>query len=174
VTLGLGLAAALLAALAVLALVASWRLRAATGLPAARVMAQDTERGERPAAPLVSHRLRLVGRPDYLLAHEGAPIPVEVKPRRRAAAPYPADLLQLAAYCLLVEETHGRAPAYGILRYAGLSWQVPFDAAARQAVLDALGRLEADRRAPEVHRSHDQPARCAACGLAHACTERLA
>lgn len=150
------------------------RRQAATGLPAARILAQDTERGEPPSAPLTSHRHRLTGRPDYLLRRQGAVIPVEVKPRRLADAPYAGDLLQLAAYCLLLEESTGQAPPYGILRYAHRGWRLPYDAAARAAVLAALAELRRDLTAAEVPRSHEQAARCAGCGLRHACDQGLA
>ena len=111
---------------------------------------------------------------DYLLRVGGATVPVEVKPRRRAAAPYAGDLLQLAAYCLLVEETTGVAPPYGILRYAQRSWRVPYDTAVRDGVLAALSALGRDARAADVARSHQEPRRCAACALRAACDQRLA
>jgi CRISPR-associated exonuclease Cas4 len=152
---------------------AAGRRQAATGLPRAEVLAQDTERGELPTEALVSHRHRLAGRPDYLLRVGGATVPVEVKPRRRAAAPYSGDLLQLAAYCLLVEETTGVAPPYGILRYAHCSWRLPYDAAARDGVLAALSALGRDARAADVARSHEEPRRCAACAVRAACDQRL-
>jgi CRISPR-associated exonuclease Cas4 len=167
------------AALAVLAVaVGLWwwagRSQGATGLPRARVLAQDTERGRPVDAPLVSHRHRLVGRPDYLLEHGGAVIPVEVKPGRQAAEPYQGDLLQVWAYCLLVEETYGHAPPHGLLRYADQTWLVPWDPTACAAVLAALDDLAADAASPDVPRSHQQPARCAGCGVRAECDERLA
>jgi CRISPR-associated exonuclease Cas4 len=150
------------------------RRQASAGLPIAHILTQDTERGEPPSAAMTSHRLRLTGRPDYLLRRHGVVIPVEVKPRRLAQAPYAGDLLQLAAYCLLLEETTGQAPPYGILRYAHRSWQLPYGDDARAGVLAALADIAHDRAAAEVPRSHEQPARCAACGLRHDCDQRLA
>ena len=38
--------------------------------------------------------------------------------------------------------------------------------------VDAAGTPE-DTLARDVHRSHDEPARCARCGVREACTERL-
>ena len=81
------------------------------------MIAQDT-RGRALEKPLFARRIGLTGKPDYLLDVRGNTIPVEVKPRRRAPRPYESDLMQLAAYCLLVEETIGTAPPYGLLRYA--------------------------------------------------------
>src|SRR5262245_1602013 len=87
--------------LAVLILVLGLRLRRATGLPWAPVLAQDTY-GRELDKPLFARRIGLTGKPDYLLDIRGAMIPVEVKPSRRAARPYESDLLQLAARCLRV------------------------------------------------------------------------
>ncbi|RIL10000.1 CRISPR-associated protein Cas4 [bacterium] len=155
-----------------------WRLAAAepivARLPRARVRYDDTVPGRPLEAPLVSHRHRLAGRPDFLVEHRGRIIPVEAKPARRAAAPRPGDVLQLAAYCLLVEDVLGQRPPFGILRYADRSWDVAFDDAARAQVLAVLDAMDADAAAADVARSHDRPGRCARCGLRAACDQRLA
>ena len=78
-------------------------------------MADDVGAGRELARPLYARRYGLTGKPDYLIERGGAQIPVEVKPGRRAQQPYDSDLMQLAAYCALVEETSGRAPPYGLL-----------------------------------------------------------
>jgi len=164
------------AALLALAIALWWvagRLQRATGLPAARVRYDDSGAGRRLERPLVSHRHRLVGRPDYLLEDGPALVPVEVKPGRRSAVPYEGDVLQLAAYCLLVEEALGRRPPHGLLRYAERSWEVPFDEPLRRRLLATLAAMDRDRVAPDVHRSHDQPARCARCSQRGVCDERL-
>ena len=113
----------LLLAAAALLLVAALRLRRSTGMPWTRVRAADTGSWRRLDAPLRSQRYALVGRPDYVLDTRDGSVPVEVKPGRRAAAPYDSDVLQLAAYCLLLEDSEGRAPRYGLLRYAEHTFQ---------------------------------------------------
>ncbi len=79
------------------------------------MIAQDTY-GRTLEKPLFARQIGLTGKPDYLLDIRGSTIPFEVKPGRRAAQPYESDPMQLAAYCLLVEETSGDAPPYGLLR----------------------------------------------------------
>lgn len=159
---------------AVVLLLLAWRLRRATGLPWARVRSSDTSGWRRSEQPLISRRYGLVGKPDYLLDTRGGLIPVEVKPSRRAAAPYESDLMQLAAYCLLIEDTTGRAPRYGLLRYAAQTFRLPYTPAVRAELLQLLAAMRADEVAAEVHRSHGQPARCRGCGFNGACDERLA
>lgn len=155
-----------------------WRLAAAepavARLPRARVRYDDASPGRPVEAPLVSHSHRLAGRPDFLLAQRGQIIPVEAKPTRTATTPLPGDVLQLMAYCLLVEDVLGQRPAFGILRYADRSWDVAFDADARAHVLAVLDAMAADAAATDVARSHDRPGRCAGCGLRDACDQRLA
>lgn len=164
--------AALLLLAGVMGWLARWQQRR-TGLPYARVRYDDASMGERLEKPLLSHRYRLTGRPDYLLEKRGRLIPVEVKPTRQASTPYPGDMMQLMAYCLLVEEQFGQSPPYGLLRYASGSWQIPFNAATRQALLDTLAAMSEADGAGEVDRSHQQPARCASCGQRPNCDQSL-
>lgn len=149
-------------------------LQRRSGLPRARLRYDDASAGRRPERALLSHRHRLTGRPDYLLEEGGSLIPVELKPTRRAATPYESDILQLAAYCLLVEEKQGHAPPYGILRYAEQGWEIPYTPALRQRLLETLAQMARAEQAREVARSHHQPPRCAACSQQAHCTQRLA
>ena len=105
------LAALFLAGLGVWLLVRSGRARRVTGLPQGRVTYVDTGAWDRTDRPLYSNRYRLTGRPDYLVRSRRHIIPVEVKSGLAPQQPYRTHLLQLAAYCLLVEEQEGRRTA---------------------------------------------------------------
>ncbi len=170
----LGIVVALVGIL-VLAGLLWWRARAARGtlgLPRGRVIYADTGGWER-GAPLYASRYGLSGRPDYLLRLGRQTIPVEVKPGRRAAQPYEADVLQLAAYCLLVEETTGCRPSYGLLRYKEQTFQIPYDQRVRAQLLAALAAMRRDLACRDVHRSHEEPQRCRFCGYRGHCEERM-
>ncbi|MDQ2806099.1 MAG: Dna2/Cas4 domain-containing protein [Chloroflexota bacterium] len=169
----LGLCVTLLALVAGGALIAARRAQARSGLPRARVVYTDAGAGGRATDSLFSRRYGLVGKPDYLLEAEGGLIPVEVKPTRRAAEPYPGDILQLLAYCLLVEETHGR-PAYGLLRYATATFRLDYTDAARAHLLETVAAIRAATRAGERRRSHSDAGRCAHCMFNEVCDESLA
>ncbi|RME12806.1 MAG: Dna2/Cas4 domain-containing protein [Ardenticatenia bacterium] len=166
--------AGVLLLLGLLLLLWGLRVRHASGVPTGRIVAGDTSGWRALERPLVSHRYRLTGRPDYLIQQGRRLIPVEVKPRRRAPRPYEGDLLQLWAYCLLVEETTGHTPPYGVLVYAERQWEIPFDADARRHLLHTLAELEAARRGGEQARSHTHAARCRRCGFRTQCSEALA
>lgn len=159
------LPAALLVAGLALLLLAGW-LRRRSRLPAGRILGSDA--GAQPGPLLVSTRHRLHGRPDYLLRRGRQVIPVELKPAQ--ARPYPSAVMQLMAYCLLVEERYGRPP-YGLLVLRNRVETVPYDDARRAELLATLAAM---RGAPAVpHRNHQQPARCRACAFAPLCAEAL-
>lgn len=157
--------------LALVALIGALRLRAATGLPWAPVVYRDTN-AQSPERPLVARRIGLVGKPDYLIERRGYLIPVEVKPGRNAARPYESDLMQLAAYCLLIEETTGVAPPYGLLRYADRTFRLSYTPRVREATLALIAEMRAALD-NECDRSHDDPARCYGCGFFAMCDQAL-
>ena len=72
--------------------------------------------------------------------HDGELIPAERKSRKvSAAGTYEGEILQLAAYCLLVEEHYGRPVLTGRLLYQNRSVDVPFDEHFRTKLHNALG-----------------------------------
>lgn len=149
------------------------RLQQQTGLPRARVLYDDASDSQFEPPPLVDHRWRIAGRPDYLLEQNGVYIPVEVKPTRRARQPYDSDRLQLAAYCRLVEARYGKRPPYGILRYANDSFEIPYTPELEQLLLHTLELMAEAERQGIAHRSHEQPARCRSCSQRTGCDEAL-
>jgi CRISPR-associated exonuclease Cas4 len=83
-------------------------------------------------------------------------------------------VLQLAAYCLLVEERLGRRVSHGIIQYSDRQFAVDYTPALKAELLGALDDMHAAMRDGDAHRDHSDPRRCAACGLRDACGERLA
>ncbi len=163
---------------AVLAAVLAWwwdrRLRAQTGLPfEARVVYSDTGAWERVERPLFSQRYMLTGKPDYMVQESGVRIPIEVKPNRVADEPRLSDTMQLAAYGLLMEETSGALPPYGLLKYRDAVFRVEFTEALRAQLIQVLDEMRQDFYASEVARSHDDARRCRACGYREACGQAL-
>ncbi len=171
-TLVSGLALALIVG-AIIALAAAILLRRRSGLPWAQVVATDTSAWQPLVRPLFSARLGLTGKPDYILRRGQALIPVEVKPNRRASQPYLSDLMQLAAYLVLLEETTGVAPPYGLLRYAEATFELRYTAAVREEVLATLNEMRELLTAPDVERSHEEAARCRGCGFRAQCSDAL-
>jgi len=161
----------LLLLVGVASLLVGWWLRRRSGLPVGNITYADTDV---PAQPLISNRYGLVGKPDYIVMHRGVPIPVEVKPNRMADAPYESDRLQLAAYCLLIEETNAKTPPFGILRYHSRTHRIDYTPRLRAQLLQMVDEMRSYLDADDVARSHNNPARCAACGFRHSCEQSLA
>jgi CRISPR-associated exonuclease Cas4 len=153
-----------------------WRrarsLRRSAGLPEGQIVSMDTTDWER-SGPLYAPRLRLAGKPDYLVRVGHNLVPVEVKPGRQASQPYESDVLQLMAYCLLVEETSGHRPDYGLLRYKTQTFRLAYDARSREIVLDTMARMRSDLLRHDVHPNHSEAARCRYCGYAEDCGQRI-
>lgn len=152
-----------------------WARRAqqATGLPQGEVIYSDTSEWLPQKSPLISHRLGLVGRPDYLVNAQidgrRVTIPVEVKSRQQPRSPYASHILQLATYCVLVEEKTGTPPPYGMLIYKDTTVDIPYTPALRQQVLDICAEIRAARAAQDLSPNHQDPSRCRNCGYREAC-----
>lgn len=163
-----------------LALATFWlagRGRAATGLPAGRLVYADTTRWRPLERPLFSRHYHLSGRPDYVVQRGRDLIPVEIKSGRAPdGGPYFSHILQLAAYCLLVQETHGQRPPYGLIVYAdddGQAYEIDYTQALQDKLLDVLDEMRFALDEDDAPRDHDQPARCQACGYRNACEQLL-
>lgn len=150
------------------------RLQRQTGLPQGRVVYADTGAWNRCEKPLFSRRYLLTGRPDYLVDDRGVTIPVEVKSTLAPPSPYRSHVLQLAAYCLLVEETVGWPPPYGIIKYRDQTYAIEYTAQLRDELLSILAEMRQDLVADHVGPSHANPNRCRSCGYRKECEERLA
>jgi CRISPR-associated exonuclease Cas4 len=164
--------------LILIALILFWqagRQRKASGLPGGRIIYTDTRQWGAVEKPLYDPALNLAGKPDYLVMQSnGQIIPVEVKTGRSPAAPYDSHIYQLAVYCLLVERSLGKRPAYGILHYPGRTFAIDYTQTLESSLLDTLVEMRQQERRGEADRSHDQPARCVRCGYRSICDQRLA
>jgi CRISPR-associated exonuclease Cas4 len=151
------------------------RSQAEAGLPSGRVIYSDTRGWQAIEKPLFSRTHRLTGKPDNLVQHGRDIIPVEVKSARApGGGPHRSHVLQLAAYCLLIEETYRQRPKYGIVKYADRMFAVDYTESLRAALLDVIAAMRDDLARGETQRSHEQAARCKHCGYRPACPERLA
>jgi CRISPR-associated exonuclease Cas4 len=164
----------LLAALGLVLLAWSRLQREKAGLPSGEVVYADTGAWQRCERPLYSERHRLSGKPDYLVRERRRLVPIEVKPGRAATEPYEGDVLQLAAYCLLVDEEFGQRPRYGYLKYQQRVFRIEYSSALERELLRRLDAMRQDAVAQDVAVSHGEPARCLACGHREHCDQRLA
>lgn len=133
-----------------------------------RVVASDSVVSH-PSRVLRSARHGIAGKPDYLIEERGRIAPVELKPSRESNSPWLRDIVQLAAYCLLLEELEPRFAGYGYLRYANRTFRIDFTDRVRGELLRTIANMRADLTAAEVLPNHHDPRRCARCMLVRVC-----
>jgi len=95
-----------------------------------------------------------------------------------AHGPYESERLQLAAYCLLLEEHTGQPVRRGRLEYLNRTLDVPFDAAlagGRPCGRHSSRRFKKYNNTDthDVRRSHASAARCRGCGFRRPCSQSL-
>ena len=145
-----------------------------TGIPDGDVIYDDTGVWRAQSESLTAPAIGLSGKPDYLIQQrDGTIIPVEVKSGVAPRKPYDAHMMQLAAYCLLVEENYGIRPPYGVIKYANQSYEVDFTDELEEDLLDTLTLMREDLYAEDVNRSHENISKCNACGVRAYCDQRL-
>lgn len=151
----------------------SRRLHKASGLPAGRVIYSDAGAWQRNEQALFSRAHQLAGKPDYLVQTPQGIVPVEVKSSPAPAQPREGHVLQLAAYCLLVEEQLGERVPHGIIQYADRQFAIDYTPALKAELLRVMGEMRTAQTNAGAHRNHSEPRKCAACGLRDECDERL-
>lgn len=150
------------------------RMQERTGLPDGDVIYTDTATWFPQDELLYAHDVKLVGKPDYLIEdNSGDIIPVEVKSGRSPQEPWPAHILQLAAYCFLVEKNYDVRPDYGILQYPDRTFAIDYTPELEADLLDLLAEMRGDMFAPNVNRDHEDWRKCNKCSVRRHCYERL-
>ena len=165
--------ALILLILALIILFISGRTRKSAGLPGGQVIYEDTSNWEKVEKPLYDPVTQLTGRPDYLVRQGKQVIPVEVKSGYTPDSPYDSHIFQLAAYCLLVEREFGERPAHGIIHYDRRTFSIEYTDELEEALIDLLTEIRQDDRRKNVHRSHEDLARCNGCGYNYTCDQAL-
>ena len=112
----------------------------ALGLPEGKLVYEDADGlGE----ALTSRDYPLAGKPDYIVQlPDGRPVPVELKLNvHDASAPFSNHIVQVAAYCLLLEDYFEQPPTHGILRYADCDFTIDYTPALRKKVIRLLTEM---------------------------------
>jgi CRISPR-associated exonuclease Cas4 len=121
----------------------------------------------------VSDKYGIVGKPDYITDQDGELVPIERKSRSIKGRPFEGEILQLAAYGLLIEERFGKPVRRGVLQYQNASVDIAFDEQLRSKLLTAISALKEAQCLSDVSRDHHHPARCKACGFRNSCPDVL-
>lgn len=113
--------------------------------------------GTHPGQVLRSTSIPLVGKPDYLTKHKGQIIPVEVKTGHTPDTPAKHHVMQLLAYCYLVEENYGVTPEIAILKYPHREFRIGYSSDLRPQVQKIVAEiLQMKQSGLEPHCHHPQ------------------
>ena len=123
---------------------------------------------------LVSNKYGISGRPDYVLMVNNVPIPVEEKTGRIPRGPLFSHILQVGAYCLILEEKTGKSVPYGILKYGVDQHIIEYDESLKRTVLQKIGEMREIANGKSAHRNHNRPNKCMGCSRREFCPEKLA
>ncbi len=134
----------------------------ALGLPEGELVYEDAD-GE--GEPLSSSAYPLVGKPDYIVQlPDGRPVPIELKLGvYDATVPYSNHSIQVASYCLILEDYFVQAPTHGILRYADREFTIEYTPALRKKVIKLLTEMERCGAHQPPPLAKQSPAKCRAC-----------
>ena len=130
--------------------------------------------GKKDSKELTSAKFGLRGKPDYIIKKKGDYIPVEEKTGRVPKGPHFSHMIQIIAYCMLVEDALEKKPSYGILKYAENLYRITYDKNLQQFVLQFRKSILDAVRDEEAHRNHDRKGKCINCSRRQICPERLA
>jgi CRISPR-associated exonuclease Cas4 len=146
-------------------------MRMVYGIPAGKVIYSDLDR---PGKVLFSRSLGISGKPDYIVKGRGRSlIPVEIK-SGRAQEPHNNHIMQLAAYCYLVEENYHMSVPYGIIVYSdGLQHRINFDKYLRHDLLATVDEMKRTIGHDCPKRTHNYKQKCRHCSFSGSCKKSL-
>jgi CRISPR-associated exonuclease Cas4 len=138
------------------------------GLPSGDLVYEDADgQGE----ILYSDQVPLVGKPDYIIKlPNGQLVPIELKLSvQNVATPHSNHVIQLAAYCLILEDYSEVPPTHGILRYADCDFTVEYTPTLRKKVIRLLSEMEGcdEKQRPQLARQ--RVTKCRVCTFQPIC-----
>lgn len=92
---------------------------------------------------LRSERYDLRGKPDFIYKNiiTGRFIPMEIKSGEIDDTPHHGDIMQLAAYFLIIEDAMGKRPRKGYIRYKNTMFKIKNTARLRKTLLAVVGDM---------------------------------
>jgi len=166
------LAAGLIAA-GVLLFWQSVKYKRSAGLPEGKVVYINSHCWKRFDQILFDKSIALAGKPDYVIENGGEIIPVEIKSNIIKSRPYDSHILQLTAYCRLIETCFAKRPEYGVLRYPNRTYKIKYTHRLESQLIELVDSIREKSGHGEGHRSHQSTAKCKGCGYIAICEERL-
>jgi len=143
------------------------KMRISIGIPKGEIKYIDGIRMIKPKV-LYSKRFNLKGRPDLIILKGKEFIPLEDKPE--AERVYPEHLMELMAYCLLIEESFGLTPTHGILVLKdGRTEKISFTKKERERLLNTLGEMRGILKENKIPSPPEGEEKCSRCQYYEEC-----
>jgi CRISPR-associated exonuclease Cas4 len=136
--------------------------RRVLGLPSGDLVYEDADgQGE----ILYSDQVPLIGKPDYIIKlSNGQLVPIELKLSiQNATSPYSNHVMQIAAYCLILEDYSEVPPTHGVLRYADCDFTVDYTPALRKKVIRLLSEMQSCNEKQRPQLARQRVTKCRAC-----------
>ena len=140
------------------------------GIPHGKVIYTDLDR---PARALFSRKFLIAGKPDYIVKDEQDQCFDTCRgEERKRKKPDWGHVLQLAAYCLLIEEAYSIRVPYGLLVYAdGKQHLIKFDDSLRSEVISKADEMRRCLKKGGVAKRRRFEGRCLSCSVRGNCTQ---
>ena len=146
------------------------KLKNKYNIPRGKITYQDLNI---PAKPFYSKRYRITGKPDYIIKNSKRFIPIEVKTTSYKEA-QENHILQLAAYCHLLEENYNKFVPYGILIYSDISkFKIPFNPKTRFELESVINNIRYIMKTGDISRNHNKISKCKNCSMNQYCDFKL-
>ncbi len=150
-----------------------FKKRKSEGIPSGRVIYDDASSWRKNNEILFSKEYQLAGKPDFLIKKNGKIIPVEVKSMNSPSSPDMAHLMQLTAYCLLIESVEKQKPPYGVLHYRDKSYQISYTESNKKKLLSLMNKMRLDRENERFSPEKKDLWKCRNCSYADICGEKI-
>lgn len=135
------------------------------------LLSQDLVEDDKTKSPTYfSEKYGIIGKPDAVREIKGEVIPIEHKHTRYKGKIYPSHKLQLAVYCLLIEENTGKRPSYGIIEYRDHQESIPYTKELKSSILTQIKKIRKEN--PEENDLPpvcDNMRKCSHCGYNYLC-----
>jgi len=123
-----------------------------------------------PSALLFSQSEPLCGKPDYIIETKQAILPVEVKTGKHQK-PKQHHIMQLIAYCHLVEETYQQTVPYGLIIYQDTKtqFQKPYTLQAKKELKKTMNHMRTILENQDLHTITISQKNCTHCSMSTHC-----
>ena len=133
-----------------------------------------TDKMDEGSRMLFSKKLNIRGKPDYVVRIKGKFVPVEIKTGKIPKGPHFSHILQIAAYCMLINEHYQSRPPYGIITYGkSQKHKIVYDDKLENLLIEKIHDMRKCMETNAAHRNHHRMGKCRSCSRRHWCPEKL-